>query len=93
MTEVSKVELNGEADTSLPEALAYSDETCRAVAEEMAISGQLSMPVVDRKTGRVCGQIGALELLTARRRAIERESERKRSFQFDARAVKAEASD
>ena len=36
----------------LPETLAYSDETCRAVAEEMATTGVITMPVVDRKTGR-----------------------------------------
>ncbi|MGA8727936.1 MAG: chloride channel protein [Terracidiphilus sp.] len=66
----------------LPEIFAYSDETCRAVAEEMATTGVLSMPVVDRQTGVVCGQIGAAELLAGRRRAVDRESERSISFQM-----------
>jgi H+/Cl- antiporter ClcA len=63
---------------ALPEVLAYTDETCRAVAEEMATSGVASMPVVDRETGRVRGSISAQELLVGRRRAVERESERNR---------------
>lgn len=64
----------------LPEVFAYSDETCRAVAEEMATTSQLSMPVVCRETGQICGQIGAAELLTGRRRAVLRESERSIAF-------------
>jgi chloride channel protein, CIC family len=68
---------------ALPEVLAYSDETCRAVAEEMAIAGVTSMPVVDRETGLVCGSIGAQELLAGRRRAVARESERNSSFAAD----------
>jgi chloride channel protein, CIC family len=58
--------------------LAYADETCRAVAEEMATNGVMSMVVVDRETGRICGNISAQELLVGRRRAVVRESERKR---------------
>ena len=65
------------------EVLAYADETCRAVAEEMAMSGVTRMPVVDRDTGLVCGSISAQELLTGRRRAVVRESERNRSFQLE----------
>ena len=61
---------------------AYSDETCRAVAEEMVSTGVMNMPVVDRQTGRVCGSIAAEELLAGRRRAIARESERSISFQI-----------
>ncbi len=68
----------------LPETLAYSDETCRAVAEEMATTGVITMPVVDRKTGRICGVIGAHELLAGRRRAVERESERNAWFKMRA---------
>jgi hypothetical protein len=64
----------------LPEVLAYSDETCRAVAEEMATTGITSMPVVDRETGLICGHIGAQELLAGRRRSMVRESERNRVF-------------
>ena len=64
------------------EVFAYSDETCRAVAEEMATTGVMSMPVVDRQTGLICGQIGAAELLVGRRRAVVRESERSNRFQI-----------
>ena len=60
---------------ALLEVLAYTDETCRAVAEEMATTGVTSMPVIDRETGRVRGSISAQELLVGRRRAVERESE------------------
>ena len=66
----------------LPEVLAYTDETCRAVAEEMATTGMMSMPVVDRESGRICGSITVQELLGGRRRAIARESERSISFQI-----------
>ena len=69
--------------SQLPEVLAYKDETCRAVAEEMAMNGVIKMPVVDRDTGLVCGSISAQELLTGRRRAVVRESERNRSFQLE----------
>lgn len=65
------------------EVLAYTDETCRAVAEEMAMSGVTTMPVVDRDTGLVCGSISAQDLLTGRRRAVARESERNRIFQLE----------
>jgi hypothetical protein len=70
----------------LPEVFAYSDETCRAVAEEMATTGRLSMPVVERETGRICGTIGAAELLAGRRRAVRRESERKIAFLLESQA-------
>ena len=73
------------ANAPLPEVFAYSDETCRDVAEEMATTGVISMPVVDRETGRVYGQISAHELLAGRRRAVERESERRSPFKFGLR--------
>jgi hypothetical protein len=82
MTELSvsadEAEKTGDAPEALPEILAYTDETCRAVAEEMATAGVTSMPVVDRETGRVRGSISAQELLVGRRRAVARESERSR---------------
>jgi CIC family chloride channel protein len=62
------------------EVFAYSDETCRSVAEEMATSGRLSMPVIERETGRLCGHISAAELLAGRRRAVNRETERSIAF-------------
>ena len=73
---------------ALPKFLAYSDKTCREVAEEMATTGVMNMPLVDRETGRVCGHIGAQELLTGRRRAVERESERNDLFWLASRQPK-----
>jgi chloride channel protein, CIC family len=73
----------GDEAEQLPEVLAYADETCRAVAEEMAMTGVVKMQVVDRETGLVCGSISAQELLIGRRRAVVRESQRSRSFQLD----------
>ena len=76
----------GEADTEpsqLPDVFVYGDETCRAVAEEMATTGLMSMLVVCRESGQICGSIGAAELLAGRRRAVRRESERSIAFQFE----------
>jgi len=64
----------------LPHLFVYADQTCRTAAEEMAISGVVAMPVVDRETGRVVGSIGASELLMGRKRARRRESERHARF-------------
>ena len=75
-----------EADTEpsqLPDVFVYGDETCRAVAEEMATTGLMSMLVVCRESGQICGSIGAAELLAGRRRAVRRESERSIAFQFE----------
>ncbi|MDR3726497.1 MAG: chloride channel protein [Terracidiphilus sp.] len=69
----------------LPEIFAYADETCRAVAEEMATTGVMNMPVVDRKTGRIRGSIAAQELLAGRKRAVERESKRNSSYPLESR--------
>jgi CIC family chloride channel protein len=80
MTEISPEEQERQKIIALPRIFAYSDETCRAAAEEMATSGLLTMPVVDRLTGRVCGRLGAAELLSGRRRAVQRESERTVAF-------------
>jgi len=88
MTEFSESAEFGEASVpleALPEILAYTDETCRAVAEEMATTGAVRMPVVDRETGQVCGSITAQDLLSGRRRTVERESERNSTFQLNSR--------
>jgi CIC family chloride channel protein len=69
----------------LSEDFVFSDETCRAAAEDMATSGMLTLPVVDRETHQICGAIGAAELLTGRRRAVHRESHRSISFRFTPR--------
>jgi H+/Cl- antiporter ClcA len=83
MTEVSNDAETGEL-SDIPEAilevLAYADQTCRAVAEEMAITGITNMLVVDRETGRLRGSISAQELLAGRRRHVDRELERSSSF-------------
>jgi H+/Cl- antiporter ClcA len=71
----------------LPPVYAYTDQTCRAVAEDMATTGVLTFPVVDRDTNLVVGSIGAQELLIGRRRAVHRESERSIIFRFPVRGV------
>jgi chloride channel protein, CIC family len=70
-----------QARTSLPEVFTFSDETCRAVAEQMAVAGISAMPVVDRESNKIIGSIGLLELLSGRRRAVHRETQRSRAFQ------------
>jgi CIC family chloride channel protein len=67
----------------LPQTFAYSDQTCRSIAEQMATTGLLSLKVVDRDTCEFCGFVGAAELLTGRKRAALRESERRVAFQFE----------
>jgi len=67
----------------LPQTFAYSDQTCRSVAEQMATTGLLSLKVVDRETCEFCGIVGVTELLTGRKRAALRESERRVAFQFE----------
>jgi len=85
MTELSiapgNQENSGPPD-KLPAVYVYTDETCRAVAEEMALAGVTLMPVVDRATGLVCGSLSALELLEGRKRAAMRESERNSTFRL-----------
>jgi len=56
MTAVSDMGVVGEENRRLPEILAYSDETCRAIAEEMATTGVMSMPVVDGRLGEFAGR-------------------------------------
>jgi chloride channel protein, CIC family len=67
----------------LPDNYVFSDETCRAVAEEMATTGLMNLFVVDRETNRLMGTVGAAELLAGRRRAVMRESDRSAAFQFE----------
>jgi len=69
-----------EAAEELTATYVYSDQTCRAAAEEMATTGILNMPVIDRETGRLAGSVGAAELLAGRKRAVQRESERSIAF-------------
>jgi len=78
MTELPEGAENGGAYVNTahePEVFAYADQTCRAIAEEMATTGHLNVPVLDRETGKITGYVSAAELLAGRRRAIRRESE------------------
>ena len=79
------VEVSPQAVAELPKVFSYEDETCRAVAEEMATTGVLLMPVFDRESGRKTGSISAQELLAGRRRAVVRESERQIHFRLGGR--------
>jgi hypothetical protein len=63
-------------EEQLPEIYAFADETCRGVAETMATKGVASMPVVDRSTRAVCGQVTVQDLLAGRRRSVQREQDR-----------------
>ncbi len=84
MTKLSeKCKPDVDESKGLPDVYAYSDQTCRTVAEQMATTGLLSLVVVDRETGEVSGCISAAELLTGRKRAVRRESERTVAFQVE----------
>ncbi|SPE26859.1 Cl-channel voltage-gated family protein [Candidatus Sulfotelmatomonas gaucii] len=79
MTEVPPEAKPAESNGNLlsdSEVFAYADQTCRAVAEEMATTGLLSLPVLDRDTDQIIGTVSAGELLAGRRRAVRRESDR-----------------
>ncbi len=65
-------------EIALPEIFAYADGTCRSAAEMMATEGVSSLPVVDRATHRVSGQITLQDLLKGRGKAVVREYERLR---------------
>jgi CIC family chloride channel protein len=63
-----------------PDVFAFADETCRGVAETMATTGVNAMPVVDRSTNLICGQVTLQDLLAGRRRSVQREQDRVRVF-------------
>jgi H+/Cl- antiporter ClcA len=63
-----------------PDVFAFADETCRGVAETMATTGVNAMPVVDRSTNVICGQVTLQDLLAGRRRSVQREQDRVRVF-------------
>ena len=71
------------ADVALPQVYVCSDETARAAAETMATDGLQTLPVVDRKSRIVCGEISLNDLLRGRTRSVERESERLRLFGYE----------
>jgi chloride channel protein, CIC family len=67
---------------TLPEFYTYEDGTARGAAELMATEGLATLPVVDRSTHKVCGEIQLSDLLRGRSQSIERESERLRLFNY-----------
>jgi CIC family chloride channel protein len=67
---------------ALPSVYAYTDETTRGAAETMATEGLEILPVVDRGTKQVCGELSLKDLLHGRGRSRERESERLRLFGY-----------
>ena len=69
-----------QSETALPDIYAFADETCRGVAETMATSGVSAMPVVDRSTKVICGNVTVQDLLAGRRRSVQREQDRVRVF-------------
>ncbi len=68
------------AAVPLPSVFVYADATTRDAAEIMATEGLEAVPVVDRKTGQVCGVLSIRDLLQVRGRSRERENERLRLF-------------
>ncbi len=64
----------------LPVFYAYADSTTRGAAETMATEGVEVLPVVDRATGQICGELSLRDLLRGRGRSLERERERLRLF-------------
>ena len=68
---------------ALPAFYAYDDSTTRGAAEIMATEGVEALPVVERATGRICGELSIRGLLRGRERSIERENERLRLFGYD----------
>jgi len=67
---------------TLPKVFAYADSTTRGAAEIMATEGLETIPVVDRTTGQICGELSLKNLLRGRERSLDRESERLRLFGY-----------
>jgi hypothetical protein len=59
---------------------AFADETSRAAVDKMAISGLMSLLVIDRDTKTICGTVRLRDLLLGRRKLVKREQERERVF-------------
>ena len=66
----------------LPSFFAFADSTTRGAAEIMAGEGLETIPVVDRTTRQVCGELSLKDLLRGRGRSLERENERLRLFKY-----------
>jgi chloride channel protein, CIC family len=68
------------SDAASSENYAFSDEPCREVAERMAVSGVHRIPVLDRFSKAVLGEVSVQDLLRGRRKSIHRETHRVRVF-------------
>lgn len=68
------------AAAPLPAQYSFGDETCRQVAEEMAVAGLSRSVIVDRTTHQRLGIVTLENLLVSRRRAMSRECDRQRVF-------------
>jgi H+/Cl- antiporter ClcA len=66
----------------LPVHYVYADGTARGAAEIMATEGLEILPVVDRQTHQLCGELSLKDLLRGRSRSIGRDSERLRLFDY-----------
>jgi chloride channel protein, CIC family len=70
----------GEFAGEIPEPYVFADQTTRSVAELMATESVTELPVLDRSTGRVLGNVALSDLMRGRRQAVVREKERLRLF-------------
>jgi H+/Cl- antiporter ClcA len=81
MAELGQTKCTGQVPESpLPEVYAFADETSRAAVDKMAISGLMSLLVIDRDTKTICGTVRLRDLLLGRRKQVKREQERERVF-------------
>jgi chloride channel protein, CIC family len=71
-----------QAKAALPEFYTYADGTARGAAELMATEGLATLPVIDRGTHKICGELSLSDLLRGRSQSIERENERLRLFNY-----------
>ena len=67
---------------ALPAHYVFADGTARGAAEIMATEGLQSLPVVDRDSRQVCGNLSLSDLLRGRASSIERENQRLRLIRF-----------
>jgi CIC family chloride channel protein len=77
---VMSVPQEGGYTQALPSFYAYADATTRGAAEIMATEGLDTLPVVDRSTRQVCGELSLKDLLHGRGQSMRRETERLRLF-------------
>jgi chloride channel protein, CIC family len=63
-----------------PDFYAYADSTTRGAAEIMSSEGFETLPVVDRASGLLCGELTLKDLFSARGHSVRRERDRLRLF-------------